>query len=125
MTLLLRREFIAVAAGAAFGGTSENRFGMFGKLIAHRGRRDALVQHLLTAAELVGKARGCELYVVHTSPAEPDTVWVTEVWRSRADHDASLSINGVRELIAKARPLIAEIPEPILTIPVGGKGLSS
>jgi len=41
----------------------------------------------------------------------------------KADHAASLSIKGVRELIAKTRPLIAEMGDPILTIPVGGKGL--
>ena len=123
MTLLLRRDFIAGSVGIVFRGISVARFGMFVKVIAHQGQREALVRHLLTAADLVGKAQGCELYVVHTSPTEPDTVWVTEVWRSKADHAASLSINGVRELIAKARPLIAEMSEPILTIPVGGKGL--
>ena len=53
-----------------------------------------------------------------------DAVWVTEVWRSEADHDASLSIDGVRELISRARPLIAGAPEAIRTIPVGGKGLT-
>ena len=123
MTLLLRRDFLAGTAGVALRGISVDRFGMFGKVIARQGQRDALVRNLLAAAELVGKAQGCELYVVHTSPTEPDTVWVTEVWRSKADHAASLSIKGVRELIAKTRPLIAEMGEPILTIPVGGKGL--
>lgn len=124
MTLLLRRDFLAGAVGVAFMRIPENRFGMFGKVIARQGQRDALVKNLLTAADLVGKAQGCELYVVHTSPTEPDAVWVTEVWRSKADHAASLSINGVRELIAKTRPLIAEMGDPILTIPVGGKGLA-
>jgi len=97
---------------------------MFGKLISHPGQRDALVQILLAAAELVAKAPGCELYIIHTSPTEPETVWVTEVWRSEADHDASLSVDGVKELITKARPLIAGAPEAIRTIPVGGKGLT-
>ncbi|MCL5995987.1 MAG: antibiotic biosynthesis monooxygenase [Chloroflexi bacterium] len=102
-----------------------SRFGMFGKLTAYPGQRDALVQHLLTAATLVGSAPGCELYVVSTSPTEPDTIWVTEAWRSKADHVASLSIAGVQELIAKARPLIAAMSEPILLTPVGGKGLTA
>ncbi len=101
-----------------------NRFGMFGKFTAQPGQRDALVQYLLTAAELVSNAPGCDLYVVGTSASEPDTIWVTEAWRSKEDHDASLSLAGVRELIAKARPLIAAMGDPILTIPVGGKGLT-
>jgi quinol monooxygenase YgiN len=99
------------------------RFGMFGKLTAHPGQRDALLRHLLTAAELVGGAPGCDLYVVSTSPTEPDAIYVTEAWRSRADHEASLARPGVRELIAEARPLIAAMAEPTLTVPVGGKGL--
>ncbi len=102
-----------------------NRFGMFGKVIARPGQRDALAQVLLDAAELVGKAPGCELYVVHTSPTEPEAVWVTEVWRSKEDHAASLSVKGVKELITKGRPLIAEMGEPIFTTPLGGKGLAS
>ncbi len=102
-----------------------SRFGMFGKFTAHPGQRDALVQHLLTAAEIVGREPGCELYVVSTSPTEPDSVWVTEAWRSKADHDASLSLVSVRELIATTRRLIAAMSEPILTIPVGGKGLAT
>ena len=97
---------------------------MFGKVIARQEQRDALVQVLLSAAELVGKAPGCELYIVHTSPTEPDAVWVTEVWRSKEDHAASLSVKGVKELIAKGRPLIAEMGDPIFTTPVGGKGLA-
>ena len=136
MAKLPRRGFLTCAVGfglqgmvarphPAGGGTvSMTRFGLFGKLTAHPGQRDALVQILLAAAELVAKAPGCEVYIVHTSPTEPETVWVTEVWSSEADHDASLAIDGVRELITKARPLIELAPEGIRTIPVGGKGLT-
>lgn len=99
------------------------RFGLHGKIVAQPGQRDALVQHLLAAARLMERVPGCELYVVGTSATEPDAVWVTEVWRSEADHDASLSIDGVRALIAAARPLIAAIAEPVRTMPVGGTGL--
>jgi len=125
MVMLLRRDFLAGAVGAAFMRAPTNRFGMLGKVIARPGQRDALVKNLLAAAELVGKAPGCELYVVHTSPTEPDAVWVTEVWRSKEDHDGSLTVNGVKELITKTRPLIAEMGEPTYTVPVGGKGLAS
>jgi len=122
---MFRRDFLAGASGVALMKAPANRFGMFGKVTARPGQRDALVQVLLNAAELVGKAPGCELYVVHTSPTEPEAVWVTEVWRSKEDHAASLSVKGVKELIAKGRPLIAEMGEPIFTTPVGGKGLAS
>jgi quinol monooxygenase YgiN len=101
----------------------ERRFGLHGKLTALPGQRDALVAVLLEAADLVGAAPGCEMYYVSTSQTEPDAIWVTEVWRSEADHAASLSFPGVRELIARAKPLIASMSDSARTVPIGGKGL--
>jgi quinol monooxygenase YgiN len=48
---------------------------------------------------------------------------MTEVWRSQADHQASLTLDGAKELIALARPLIAGFGERIEVTPLGGKGL--
>ena len=63
---------------------------------------------MLDAARLMEDAPGCELYLVSTSEAgDDDAVWITEVWRSEADHDASLGFAGVQELIGRTRPLIA------------------
>jgi quinol monooxygenase YgiN len=87
------------------------RYGLHGSIRAQPGRREALVEHLLEAARLVSGAPGCELYAVSTSDGTDDEVWVTEIWRTQADHDASLAIPGVRELIGRARPLIAEMGE--------------
>ena len=99
-------------------------FGMFGKITAHPGQRDALVAILLEAADMVGDAPGCRLYVVAESQADSEVVWVSEAWDSRDHHAASLSRPGVTELIRRARPLIAAMADPVLTTPVGGKGLS-
>jgi quinol monooxygenase YgiN len=123
MRLLPRRDFLACAAGFVLQGESMNRFGLHGKLTAQAGQRDALVNILLEAADLLGGAPGCEMYFVSTSLTEPDAIWVTEVWRSEADHAASLSFPGVRELIAKAKPLIASMSDSARTVPIGGKGL--
>ncbi len=99
------------------------RYGLFGKIVAQPGQCDALVEILLQASQLVAQAQGCEQYIIHTSPTEPDAIWVSEIWRSEVDHDASLSIAGVPELIAKARPMIASFGERFVTTPLGGKGL--
>jgi quinol monooxygenase YgiN len=101
-----------------------SRVGLYVKFTARRGQREALGERLLEAAALAQEAPGCELYLVGTSPSEPETVWVTEVWRSLADHDASLSAEGAGALIARTMPLLAGPPERIDTIPVGGKGLA-
>lgn len=104
---------------------SGDRFGMYGKVIAKPGQRDALVELLLEASRLLTPLSGCDIYIVNVAPSEPDAIWVTEVWRTEADHAASLKMESVRALIARARPLIAGGSESIRLIPVGGKGLSS
>jgi quinol monooxygenase YgiN len=101
-----------------------DRFGLHGKFTAHAGMRDQLVDQLLSAAKLMQTAEGCELYVVSTS-SDDDAVWVTEIWRTKEDHDASLAIAGVPELIRRTRPLIASMSESVPLVVRGGKGLTS
>ncbi len=100
-----------------------SRFGLYGKVIAHRGQRDALVVILLEAAALLQDDPDCTLYVVNVSATEPDVVWVTEVWSSQAAHQASLTRDDTRTLIERGMPLIAG-GERVEVVPVGGKGLS-
>lgn len=97
-------------------------YGCYVKFTAQPGKRDALVELLLQAAEGVKTAPGCELYIINTSAAEPESVWVTEMWRSQQEHDASLNIEGARELIQQVLPLLAGRPERIDLVPIGGKG---
>ncbi len=85
------------------------RFGLHGSIVAQPGQRGALVEHMLEASRLMDDAPGCELYLVSVSETDDDAVWITEVWRTEADHDASLSLPGVPELIGRARPLIARM----------------
>ena len=99
-------------------------YGCYVKFVAQPGQRDTLVELLLQAAKGVEAAPGCELYIINTSPAEAESVWVTEVWRSQAEHDASLTFESAQELIRQARPLLAGPPERIEVVPVGGKGLT-
>ena len=99
-------------------------YGCYVKFTAQPGQRDALVEHLLSAAALGEKAAGCQLYIINTSPTEPESVWVTEVWRSQQEHDASLTIEGAQAAIKQVLPLLAGSPEKIDLLPVGGKGLT-
>ena len=101
-----------------------DHFGLHGKFDAHPGKRQELVDILLEAAGLMEAAEGCELYVVSTS-ADEDAVHVTEIWRTEADHDASLGIAGVADLIKRARPLIAGASESMRLTVHGGKGLAA
>lgn len=98
-------------------------YGLFGKMTAQPGQRDALIAVLLKAAQALGELDGCYLYVVNSDPADPEAVWVNEVWRSQADHQASLSSEAVQELIRVGRPLIAGMSDRHEVTPLGGKGL--
>jgi quinol monooxygenase YgiN len=101
-------------------------FGLHGRLPAQPGQGDELEAILLEAARALESDDDCLLYVVSRQPDEPDAVWVTEAWRSRDAHRASLEEDEVRALIQRAMPLIAELPERTIELrPVGGKGLPS
>ena len=98
-------------------------YGLSGKIIAQSGQREALLKHLLEAAAFLGSLDGCYLYVISRAVDDPDGIRVIEVWRSQADHQASLTYEVVRSIIAAARPLIAGMADSLEFEPVGGKGL--
>lgn len=98
-------------------------YGIFGKFQARPGERDTLIDLLLTAADELRTLDGCYHYVISRDLADPNGVWVNEVWRSQDDHQASLALETVQALIATARPLIAGMGERFEVEPVGGKGL--
>jgi quinol monooxygenase YgiN len=99
-----------------------SRFGMHAKIRSQVGQRDALVAVLLEAAATLQQVPGCQLYLVSVSASEPETIWVTEVWSSQEEHQASLTHEDVQPILARGRPLIAAF-ERIEIEPLGGKGL--
>ena len=101
-----------------------SRYGLCGIMKAQPGQRDVLRDLLLEAADLVGELPGCEVWIVNTMPDDPDAIWVTEIWRSEADHAASLTGDDVKAIIARARPLIAGFGDRFTLEPIGGKGLT-
>jgi len=98
-------------------------YGLHGKMKAQAGQRDALLNILLAAAKGLQGYEGCYVYIVSSAPDDPDGIWVTEVWRSQADHQASLALESTQTLIASARPLIAGFSDRVEFTPIGGKGL--
>lgn len=98
-------------------------YGLFGKMTATAGEGAALAAHLLEAAGALEDVPGCQLYVVSRDAHHDDSVWVMEVWDDAEAHRASLELPAVRELIARARPILAGFGERFELEPVGGKGL--
>ncbi len=79
-------------------------WGMIGKLRAKPGMRAALIAVLGSGSSAMP---GCLAYLVAEDTGDADAIWVTEIWESKASHDASLGLPAVKAAIAKGRPMIA------------------
>ncbi len=53
-------------------------------------------------------------------PADRDIIWVTEVWDSQKNHDASLNMPSVTSAISRAKPLVSRFERIAVTAPVWG-----
>ena len=83
-----------------------------GKLTAKSGLKRQLAEILMEASHLVATASGCKLYLISEDENKGiEDVFVTEIWNSKEDHDNSLKITGVKELIALAIPILEEMPQ--------------
>ena len=101
-----------------------NKYGLYGKLQAQAGKGKELGEILLKAAKLMENAKGCILYIVNKEVGNPDSIYIIEVWASKEDHDKSLGVPGVSELIKQALPILEGKPTGGTTLEVlGGKGI--
>src|SRR4051812_12612205 len=101
------------------------KYFLYTKFTAKAVFAEELVTILLEASKLVSTAKGCHLFVIGKDNNDKDSVWVTEIWDSKEDHDNSLKVEGVRELISKAIPMFAEQPQKIKELEIVGGHLSA
>ncbi len=99
-------------------------YGYTGTMRTRPGHRDEVVAILLSGVDGLGAA-GCQLYVVSVADADPDLVWVTEVWDSKEAHDASLQLPATREAISRAMPMLTGEFTGQETTVVGGLGVTA
>lgn len=92
-------------------------FGLIGKMRAASGKRAELIAILGESTEAMP---GCLSYIVAEDAADPDAVWITEVWDTEANHKGSLKLPSVQSAIAKARPIIAGFDMSVKTTPIAG-----
>lgn len=95
-------------------------YGLIGKISTTPGQRDVFIELLRDGTT---NMPGCLSYIIAKDSADPDGLWVTEVWDSSDSHRASLQLPAVQAAIAKGRPLIAGFSNRVETTPVGGVGL--
>jgi quinol monooxygenase YgiN len=97
------------------------RVARYGKAVAKQGRGEEVAEALLAAADELGDDPGCELYLINRQAGAPDTIWVTELWRSQADLDAALEkIRGSSD-VAAVLALVDSFEMVDLEL-LGGKG---
>jgi quinol monooxygenase YgiN len=101
------------------------KYGLSVRFKSIKDNGEKLSSILLKASELASNAKGCQLYLVSLDNEEPDTVWTTEIWDTKEDHDNSLKVMGVKELISQAMDLIEAPPEKWKEIKIlGGYGIN-
>lgn len=96
----------------------------YGRATAKPGRGAELADVLLDAAAELEDDSGCLLYLVNRQSDSPDVIWVTELWRSEADLDASLERIRGSSGVAEAMALVDDW-EMIELDQLGGKRAGS
>jgi len=97
-------------------------YGYIGSMKARPGCRDDVVSILLSGTDGL-RAAGCQLYVVSVATDDDDTIWVSEVWDSKEQHDASLQLPQTRAAIGRAMPMLTgEFSSREVTV-AGGLGV--
>ncbi len=90
-------------------------WGLIAKLSVLPGKRDEMIGVLQESA---ANMPGCVSYLVAKDLADENLLWVTEVWDSMANHDASLSLPGVKNAIPRAKELVSSFERIAVTTPV-------
>lgn len=96
---------------------------LYTRFNTHPHKGNVLMGILLKANHIVSNAKGCRLYIINHDFDNQDQVWVTELWDSQEDHAISLTLDGCKELVTEAMPLLTSPPEQIVLKAVAGKGV--
>lgn len=92
-----------------------SKYGLISKILCVEGKRDELSSIL---AKETQNMPGCESYVIAKDVTNHDAIWITEIWETKAAHQASLSLPSVQQAIVEGRPMIAEFAQRIETQPL-------
>ena len=99
------------------------RFGQHTRLVAAKGRADALVGKFIEAAEIQRDNPACDLMIAGKSTTEDNVVYLVEVWASEADWQRARTSEEIVAWAQGMRGLVAAPPESARFDPAGGKGL--
>lgn len=98
---------------------------VFVKLKAHEGKGDGVLDALREALPAAEGEQGTELYTFHRDNADPDTIWVFEVYADEGAFAAHSQSDAVAALFAEMAGLLAGPPELSVATYVAGKGVAT
>ena len=119
-----RREFIGAAAFALLAGCTtpelrsakvEEMYGLIGQMKVADGKRDAVIAALLAGTR---DMPGNVAYLIAEDMEDSNSIWITEVWRTKTDHANSLQLPAVQDAISKARDHITGFGTRVETRPI-------
>lgn len=94
---------------------ADPQYGLIGQMIAQPGQRAALAAIL---ADGTTAMPGNIAYLIGEDSANPDAIWIVELWSDKDAHAASLQLPAVQAAIKKGRPLIVGFGQRIEFKPV-------
>ena len=97
---------------------------IFAKFTAQPGKGEELVEALSPMFDTVPGEPGTEVYVLHTSPNEPDVVWFYEIYTDDASFKSHGGSDAFKGVMAKAGPLLSGRPEVTFGSPLNAKGVA-
>ncbi|PSR67365.1 hypothetical protein C8258_15155 [Nocardia sp. MDA0666] len=102
---------------------SGNMFSVYGQMTALPGRRDELIVLLLAGFRAGGDDSGLLHYSINTAFDDPDTIWLTQLWRDKDAHDETTRSERVAAVSRQVPPLLARQPDGAYghTVHVGGR----
>jgi quinol monooxygenase YgiN len=85
-------------------------FSVHGIMTAKPGRRDELVDLMRATVAALGDAPGLLDYTINTVLDDPDTLWMTQRWTSKAAHDTVTKTAANKAETARIMDLLAARP---------------
>jgi len=102
---------------------SGGKVAVLAKIPAQPGKRDELVKALEAAIDNANTEAGTLLYILHTDPKDPDTVYFYELYTDQDALTAHGTSDRFKAIGASLRELAGGRPELTMLTPVMGKGL--
>lgn len=89
----------------------KSSFGLVTKINALPGKHSQLVEVLQGVTQLAFRIPGCMYYVVSNVSADPDSVFITEFWDTRASQQSAFAMAGIHEVMVQAQVLTRDFQQ--------------